>query len=50
MDRAQRVRLLRCQVARRREENWTLLRRQLANAGRFLLAWPGRSSRHSAPP
>ncbi|ADC62674.1 GTPase family protein [Allochromatium vinosum] len=50
MDRAQRARLLRCQVAQRRQENWTLLRRQLANAGRFLLAWPGRSSRHSAPP
>jgi uncharacterized protein len=46
MDRAQRARLLRCQVARRRDENWTLLRRQLANAGRFLLALPGRSSRH----
>ncbi|MBK1717158.1 GTPase family protein [Thiocystis violacea] len=45
-DRAQRVRLLRCQDARRREENWNLLRRQLANAGRFLLALPGRTSRN----
>ncbi|MGQ9658533.1 MAG: GTPase family protein [Thermochromatium sp.] len=43
MDRVQRARLLRCQVARRRDENWTLLRRQLANAGRFLLALPGRA-------
>ncbi len=42
MDRAQRARLLRCQDARRRDENWMLLRRQLANAGRFLLALPGR--------
>jgi uncharacterized protein len=44
-DRAQRTRLLRCQDVRRREENWMLLRRQLANAGRFLLALPGRASR-----
>lgn len=42
MDRAQRARLLRCQDERRREENWMLLRRQLANAGRFLMALPGR--------
>ncbi len=47
MDRAQRVRLLRCQDARRREENWMLLRRQLANAGRFLLALPGGTGRKS---
>ncbi len=47
MDRAQRVRLLRCQDVRRREENWNLLRRQLANAGRFLLALPGRASRNA---
>ncbi|QGU31575.1 GTPase family protein [Thermochromatium tepidum] len=46
LDRVQRARLLRCQAVRRRDENWTLLRRQLANAGRFLLALPGRSSRH----
>ncbi|NEX22222.1 GTP-binding protein HSR1 [Thiorhodococcus mannitoliphagus] len=46
MDRAQRTRLLRCQDERRREENWNLLRRQLANAGRFLLALPRRMSRN----
>lgn len=42
LDAAQRSRLLRCQDARRREENWSLVRRQLANAGRFLLALPAR--------
>ncbi len=42
MDQAQRVRLLRCQDARRREENWALLGRQLATAGRLLLALPRR--------
>lgn len=42
LDRVRRSRLLRCQEAHRRTENWTLLRRQLANAGRFLLALPGR--------
>jgi uncharacterized protein len=46
IDRAQRVRLLRCQDVRRREENWKLLRRQLANAGRFLLALPRPSPRN----
>ncbi|MBK1721275.1 GTPase family protein [Thiocystis violacea] len=46
MDRAQRTRLLRCQDERRREENWNLLRRQLANAGRFLIALPRRMSRN----
>lgn len=45
-DRAQRTRLLRCQDERRRDENWNLLRRQLASAGRFLLALPGRMSRN----
>jgi len=45
MDRDQRIRLLRCLDAGRREENWTLLRRQLANAGRLLLAFPGRAPR-----
>ncbi|MFD2110639.1 GTPase family protein [Thiorhodococcus fuscus] len=45
MDRDQRTRLLRCLDAGRREENWTLLRRQLANAGRLLLAFPGRAPR-----
>lgn len=43
LDAAQRSRLLRCQDARKREENWSLVRRQLANAGRFLLALPERS-------
>lgn len=42
LDRARRARLLRCQDERHRNENWMLLRRQLANAGRFLLALPGR--------
>jgi len=45
MDRAQRARMLRCQDARRRQENWMLLRRQLANAGRFLVGLPGRPGR-----
>ncbi|MBK1642646.1 GTP-binding protein HSR1 [Chromatium okenii] len=40
LDRAQRLRLLRCQEARHPTENWKLLRRQLVNAGRFLLALP----------
>jgi uncharacterized protein len=44
LDAAQRARLLRCQDARKREENWSLVRRQLANAGRFLMALPSRSS------
>lgn len=42
LDAAQRSRLLRCQDARKQEENWSLVRRQLANAGRFLLALPER--------
>ncbi len=40
LDGAQRVRLLRCHIARQREEGWRLLRRQLAAAGRYLLRWP----------
>ena len=39
---ADRVRLLRCLDERRRTENWTLLKRQLASAGRFLVDLPGR--------
>jgi hypothetical protein len=35
-DEAGKVRFLRCLEQRKREENWTLLRRQLANAGRWL--------------
>lgn len=38
---AQRVRLLRCVRARRREEDWALLWRQLAKAGRVLVKLPG---------
>ena len=33
---ANRVRLLRCQRARRSEQDWSKLRDQLRNAGRFL--------------
>jgi uncharacterized protein len=39
-DAANRVRLLRCLRARKREENWDLLWRQLGNAGRILLSLP----------
>jgi hypothetical protein len=39
---ANRVRLLRLRGAQHRAENWTLMRRQLANAGRFLMELPGR--------
>ena len=42
-DEAGRVRLLRCLEARKRVENWALLGRQLANAGRFLLDLPKRA-------
>lgn len=38
---ANRVRLLRCLRARKHEENWDLLWRQLGNAGRILLNLPG---------
>lgn len=40
---ANKVRFLRCLEARKRNENWTLLRRQLTNAGRLLLELPGRA-------
>jgi predicted GTPase len=40
-DEANRVRLLRCLRARKHEENWDLLWRQLGNAGRILLSLPG---------
>lgn len=39
-DAANRVRLLRCLRARKHEENWDLLWRQLGNAGRILLSLP----------
>lgn len=45
LDVAQRARLLRCQEALKDEETWRLLRRQLAGAGRFLLALPDRLNR-----
>ncbi len=41
-DEAGKVRFLRCLEQRKREENWALLRRQLANAGRWLTTLPGR--------
>lgn len=41
-DEALRARLLRCMEARKREENWALLRRQLGGAGRWLRSLPGR--------
>lgn len=44
-DEARRVRFLRCLDQRKRKENWTLLFRQLANTGRFLLELPGRMLR-----
>jgi len=42
-DEAGKVRFLRCLEQRKQAENWRLLRRQLANAGRWLLALPGRA-------
>jgi uncharacterized protein len=39
---ANRVRLLRCLDGRKNAEDWALLRRQLASAGRFLARLPGR--------
>jgi predicted GTPase len=42
---ADKVRLLRCLTERKRSEDWALLRRQLAGAGRFLASLPGRLMR-----
>ena len=42
---ASRARLLRCIEARRRDENWALLRKQLSNTGRFLLGLTKRSNK-----
>ena len=42
-DEAGKVRFLRCLEQRKRAENWALLRRQLANAGRWLFELPGRA-------
>ena len=39
---ANKVRLLRCLDERKRSEDWSLLRQQLAGTGRFLLDLPGR--------
>lgn len=39
---AQRNRLVRCLAARRREENWALVRRQLASGGRWLVGLAAR--------
>ncbi len=41
-DEAGKVRFLRCLEQRKRAEDWTLLRRQSVNAGRWLLELPGR--------
>ncbi len=48
-DAANRVRLLRCLRARKHEENWDLLWRQLGNAGRILLSLPAESADRSRP-
>lgn len=37
---AERVRFIRCMESRKREENWTLIQKQLLNAGRLLLEVP----------
>ncbi len=42
-DEAGKVRFLRCLEERKRAENWALLRRQLANTGRWLRDWPVRA-------
>ncbi|MCB1920171.1 MAG: 50S ribosome-binding GTPase, partial [Candidatus Competibacteraceae bacterium] len=42
-DEAIKARFLRCLEHRKRAENWTLLRQQLANAGRWLLKLPRRT-------
>ena len=45
MDEARRVRLLRCLKARRGEENWALLKRQLRRSGRLI----GQAARDTLP-
>lgn len=42
LDAARRTRLLRCRTSRVREQDWALLWRQLGQAGRRVLALPGR--------
>lgn len=39
-DEALRIRLMRCLDAKKRAENWVMLRRQMAGAGRFLRDLP----------
>lgn len=46
-DEALRVRLIRCLDARKRAEDWVMLRRQMAGAGRFLLDLPEILGKHS---
>lgn len=46
-DAALRVRLLRCLDAKKRAEDWTLLRRQLISTGRFLWSLPDRLGKSS---
>jgi predicted GTPase len=46
-DAALRVRLLRCLDAKRRAEDWTLLRRQLISTGRFLWSLPDKLGKSS---
>jgi predicted GTPase len=41
-----RSRLLRCMDEQKKAENWTLLRRQMLNAGRFLKDLPDRFDKH----
>ncbi len=45
-DSALRIRLMRCVEARRRAENWGLLRRQLVGAGRLLWRLSGRAGKN----
>lgn len=46
-DAALRVRLLRCLDAKKRAEDWALLRRQLISTGRFLWNLPDKLGKHS---
>ena len=47
-DEANRVRFLRCLEQRKRQENWPLLREQLANAGRWLTRASGQLKKRNA--
>lgn len=49
-DQALRVRLMRCLDARKRREDWVLLRRQVLSAGRFLWSLSDRLGKRSDPP